>query len=64
MVLYDGKTEFKPHDFKGVRGYVWKNDKPASPRVEGSLVFEDGGIMHIERTNAEGRFEINLRRSF
>ena len=35
-----------------------------SARGEGSLIFEDGGILNIQRTNTEGRFEIVLIKYF
>jgi hypothetical protein len=62
-ILYDSGSEFKGHHFKGVEGYIWKDGEKVGNRAQGSLSFEQGGTMRIERTNAEGRFEIHLRQN-
>jgi len=60
--LYDSSKDFKPFHFLGVRAQLWKDKKPISPRGEGSLSFEQGGVLRLERSNTDGRFEIQLRR--
>src|SRR5262249_30446070 len=61
VTLYDSSKDFIPFHFLGVRVQLWKDNKPISPKGEGSLRFEEGGVLRIERSNTDGRFEIRLQ---
>jgi hypothetical protein len=61
-LLYESAENLKPYHFEHRSGYFWKDDKKISPRGEGSLTFLPEGILRVERQNAEGRYEIELRR--
>jgi CAP12/Pycsar effector protein, TIR domain len=60
VTLYDSSKNFRPFHFEGVRGQMWEGKKPISPKGEGSLRSEEGGVLRIERSNTDGRFEIRL----
>jgi hypothetical protein len=50
---------------RGWGGREWTKGADAHPiglEAEGVLSFEDGGVLSIERTNKEGRYEITLLR--
>jgi len=60
-LLYDGRKNFKSSHFVHQKGFHWKNDERILPGGEGSLSFLAKG-MKVERTNEDGRYEIELRR--
>ena len=63
-IIYDSSTEFQPYDFQGVGGQCWYQEEwtHKGPKGKGSLKFEEGNILNIQRTNTEGRFEVWLQR--
>lgn len=63
-LLYDAKSDFDPFDFQGKGGQIWYQEQHAhkGPVGEGSLTFQEGGILNIQRPNAGGRFEVLLQR--
>ena len=64
VVIYDSSSRDIMFDFQGIEGHIWRGKgaeaKPVTPKGKGRLTFEPGGILTVERTNAEGRFEIRL----
>lgn len=61
--IYDSRNDFDSSHFSGRGNHkAWdKDDKPITPKGEGTLFFEPGGILYVKRKNTEGRFEIFLR---
>jgi len=59
-VLYDSKSDFKPYYFEHSNGFMWKDDKPVTPRGEGFLTTLPGPVLKLTRTNTDGRNEIKL----
>lgn len=68
QIIFDGKARIDGFDIKGAEGQFWtgigKDAKTTSPKGHGTLRFEEGGILNIQRTNIEGRFELWLQRYF
>ncbi|MGH9872581.1 MAG: nucleotide-binding protein [Pyrinomonadaceae bacterium] len=62
VYLYDSKKDFKPFYFAHKNGCIWKGDKKASAKSEGSLQVLPEGVLKIQRENLEGRYEIEIRR--
>lgn len=62
-IYYDSRRNCKRSDFRGIGGQVWSNSENQSvgPIGQGELTVETGGILSVERTNKEGRFEVWLR---
>lgn len=59
-ILYDSrKKEDIGYDFKGEGNSIYQNDVPVTPKGTGSVTY-DKGIMSIQRTNTEGRYEVWL----
>lgn len=63
VVLYESATDFKPYHFEHRGGYFWRDNQKISPQGEGLLDFLSEGILRVQRKNAEGRYEIELRRA-
>lgn len=65
QVVFDSRQGIDGFDVKGFEGNFWigqgKDARPASPKGEGSLRIEEGGVLNIQRTNTEGRFEVLLQ---
>ena len=63
IVLYDGRFSDAFH-FKGQPNSFWAGKgteaRPTSPIGEGTLKIDPGGVLTINRTKSEGRFEIWL----
>jgi hypothetical protein len=66
QVIYDGVHDFYSTDFKGVEGYIWRGKGDKVERISnqgrGTLDVDNYGMLDIQRTNIEGRFEIWLLR--
>ena len=60
VVLFDGCADFKPFYFEHRNGYIWKDDKPSTPKGEGSLTVSADAVLQIRRTNTVGRNEIHV----
>jgi hypothetical protein len=67
-VIYDSDGRDIGFDFQGSNAQHWKTidgkDQPVSPFSKGALTFETGGILSIQRSNTEGRYEVWLKRYF
>jgi len=61
-IIYEYANGGSPHDFRGEVGHIWVGDKPIGGKGAGTLSIDRHGILSIERTNKEGRFEIWLQR--
>jgi hypothetical protein len=62
-IVFDGRGRIDGFDVMGREGNYWHADgKPASPIGRGAVAFEEGGILNIQRTNTDGRFELWLQR--
>lgn len=65
QIIYSSKQRQLGFDFSGRGGQIWKRvgdkDVPMTPKGEGTLNFAQGGILDIQRTNTDGRFEIWLQ---
>lgn len=65
-VIYDSSKRDIGYDFEGREEYIWTtvNGKPTrvSSKGLGTLTFEKGGVLNIQRTNAEGRYQVRLER--
>jgi len=63
-VIYDATKSCSRYDFRDVEGRMWSSEenKFVGPKGKGLLRIEEGGILNIERTNTEGRFEIWLEK--
>jgi hypothetical protein len=65
QIIYSSKQRQPGHDFSGAGNQIWTRvgDKhePVTPKGEGTLSFEEGGIINLQRTNTKGRFEIWLQ---
>lgn len=63
-VIYDSRGRDIMFDFQGIESQIWRGigaeAQPVTPKGEGRLSFEPGGILTIDRTNATGRFEVRL----
>lgn len=63
-VVYETKNRDIGYDFKGVEQKIFKRidgkDVAVSPRGLGTLSF-DKGVLNVQRTNTEGRYDIWLR---
>lgn len=64
VFIYDSSKSSEPYDFKGVGGQCWHEEEwtHKGPKGQGSLKFEDGNILNIQRINTGGRFEVWLQR--
>jgi hypothetical protein len=64
IVIYDSARICNRSDFQGKQGKRWSDTEHRSvgPEGEGILTVLEGGILSVERTNREGRFEIWLHR--
>src|SRR5262249_16564501 len=60
-LLYDSRRAMDPKFLRGHRAQIYKADKPIGERAEGSLMVGPDGVITINRVNATGRFEIQLR---
>lgn len=64
ILIYESSGRDIRFDFQGIESQIWRGQgaeaKPVTPKGEGRLTFEPGGILTLERTNVEGRFEIRL----
>ena len=61
-VIIDSEKDFKPFHFEHQGGHdVYQGDKSTDQRGKGNLVFLDDGTLQLMRTNAEGRYEVELR---
>ena len=67
-VIYDSNGRDLGFDFQGANAQHWKTidgkDQPVSPFGKGVLTFETSGMLNIQRSNTEGRYEIWLKRYF
>ena len=61
-ILFDARNKIDGFDIKGHEGQFWKDNKRIGEIGRGYLRFEEGGVFNIQRTNTEGRFEIQLIR--
>ena len=63
QVIYDSRTRLNIHDFYDRENATSfdNNGKPIAPIGRGILSFDDNGILHVKRTNVEGRFEVHLQ---
>lgn len=63
-VIFDGRGRIDGFDVRGSGGSFWKGKgadaRPTTPAGEGSLTLQDGGVMNVQRTNTEGRYELLL----
>ncbi|VXC45181.1 hypothetical protein BURKHO8Y_210622 [Burkholderia sp. 8Y] len=61
-VLFDGSADMDGFAVRGQEGRFWEGygpeARPVSALGRGELRFEPGGVLSIERTNTEGRFEL------
>jgi hypothetical protein len=62
IIVFDGRKKVDGFDIKGIEGSLWRNKKPSTPKGHGSLAFEEGGILNVQRSDTNGRFELWLRR--
>jgi len=66
VILFDGTERIDGFDVRGREGTFWTGfgaeSKPASPKGQGELKFEDGGVLNVQRKNTEGRFELWFQR--
>jgi len=66
--IYDSKGRDVGFDFQGgdAQHYavVDGKDQPVSSFSKGTLTFEPGGVLNIQRLNTEGRYEVWLNRYF
>jgi hypothetical protein len=62
-VIYDNRTTLNRYDFHDRENAITfdKDGKPTGPIGKGILDFDDNRVLHIKRTNAEGRFEVHLQ---
>jgi hypothetical protein len=63
QILYNAATKFENYHFKGKEWYNYQDGKKVGSKAQGSLSFEEGGVIRIERTNSDGRFELFLRQN-
>jgi hypothetical protein len=65
-VVFDGRGNVDGFAVAGRPGTLWTGSwpkpKPIGNKGEGSLRFEPGGVLNVQRTNTDGRFELVLRR--
>jgi hypothetical protein len=62
-ILIDGRSTIDGFDVKGSGGKFWgNNSQPITPEGQGYLKFEDGGVLNVQRTNTDGRFELLFQR--
>jgi hypothetical protein len=64
-MIFDGRGRIDGFDVKGAGGSFWtgmgQDARPISPRGEGSHHFQEGGVLNIQRTNTDGRYELILQ---
>lgn len=61
MVLYESDKDFRRQHFEHRNSYFYKDRKRASPISDGTLSFMPDGVLHLKRSNFDGRYEIELR---
>lgn len=59
-ILYDSTRQFRSFHFRGVPAHHWEEGQKVGKKAEGSLTSEEG-VIRIERTNVDGKFELQLR---
>jgi hypothetical protein len=66
QIVLDGRERLDSFDIRGQEGSFYKRidgeDRAITPKGEGTLQIEQGGILNIQRTNTEGRFELWVER--
>lgn len=66
QILLDGRDHLDSFDIRGQGGSLYKRidgeDRAITPRGEGALTIEHGGILNIQRSNTDGRFELWVQR--
>jgi hypothetical protein len=59
QILLDGRDHLDSFDVRGQGGSLYKRidgeDRAVTPRGEGTLTIEQGGILNIQRSNTDGR---------
>jgi hypothetical protein len=64
-VVYSSSGRDLGFDFRGSKAQLWQNvggvDKPISEYGTGVLTFESGGVLNIQRSNTDGRYEVTLQ---
>lgn len=62
-IVFDGRAAVTGFDITGRDGRLWNPDGTArSGFGHGSIEFHPGGVIHVSRTNAEGRYELWFER--
>jgi hypothetical protein len=66
QILLDGRVHLDSFDVRWQGGSLYKRidgeDRAITPRGEGTLTIEQGGILNIQRSNTDGRFELWVQR--
>ena len=66
QIIFDGRVGVDGFSFKGAEAQHWtgrgENARAISPIGRGTLKFEEGKILNIQRTNTDGRYELYLLR--
>jgi hypothetical protein len=60
-VLFDSKDRASTKILDPKQGYIYKDDKRVGGRAEGSLDIGADGLLTINRSNTDGKFEIHMR---
>ena len=61
QVVFDGSNRLDGFDIKGQPGNVWKDNLPIGDKGEGELRLDEGGIINVQRTNVDGRYELTIQ---
>jgi hypothetical protein len=61
QIVFDTRTKVDGFDFQGKVSNHWRPDGTASDGLgKGALSFGDNGVLSVERTNTDGRYELLL----
>ena len=64
-VVYSSNGRDVGFDFRGSKAQLWQKvggvDQPISEYGTGVLTFESGGVLNIQRSNTDGRYEVTLQ---
>ena len=62
QIVFDTRANVDGFDIKGKESNHWNVDGTASDGIgRGTLSFEENGVLNIERTNTDGRYELLLQ---
>jgi hypothetical protein len=64
QLLFDGRASVDGFGVKGSAGCIYKGTVPITPEGTGSMQVLSDGVLNIQRTNTDGRYEILLTQYF